>query len=140
MKYYFCSLIGAIGSIIASLMGGWNESITTLFIVMVIDFTTGLMVAGIFHKSKKTESGALESNACFKGICKKVLILFFVLIGHRVDLMIGTDYIRNAVCIAYICSDTISIIENAGLMGLPVPQAVINMIDILKRKEGDLIE
>lgn len=133
-KSIFLTIVGSVGSFIASLFGGWTESLTTLLIFMLIDYATGLIVAGVFHKSQKTESGALESRAGFKGLCRKCAILLFVLIGYRLDLAVGTSYIRDAVCIAFIANELISIVENAGLMGLPIPAVITKGIDILKSK------
>ena len=64
----------------------------------------------------------------------KFYVLLFVLIGYRLDVAVGTTYIRDAVCIAFIANELISIVENAGLMGLPVPTVISNAIDILKKK------
>lgn len=135
MKNVICSFIGIIGSFIASLYGGWTASLTSLLIFMGIDYATGLIVAGVFHMSPKTETGALESRAGFKGLIRKFMILAFVLIGHRLDLAVGTTYIRDAVCIAFIANELLSIVENAGLMGIPIPAVITNAIDILKKKE-----
>ena len=137
MKTVVCTAIGAIGGFIASLFGGWSASLTTLLIFMGIDYISGLVVAGVFHASTKTETGALESRAGFKGLFKKLMILLFVLIGHRLDLAVGTTYIKDAVCIAFMANELISIVENAGLMGLPVPSVISNAIDILKKKGDD---
>ena len=134
MKNAICTSIGMAGSVIASCFGGWTTSLTTLLIFMVADYITGLIVAGVFHKSKKTDSGALESRAGYKGLCRKCMILLFVLIGYRLDLAVGTTYIRDAVCIAFICNELISIVENAGLMGLPIPPVITNTIDVLTEK------
>ena len=134
MKNMICTTIGIVGSGIASCFGGWTAAMTTLLIFMVIDYITGLVVAGVFHKSKKTENGALESKAGFKGLCKKGMILLFVLIGYRLDLAIGTAYIKDAVCIGFMVNELISIIENAGLMGVNVPTPITKAIDILKDK------
>lgn len=130
----FISIVGSVGGIIASMFGGWTSALTTLLIFMCIDYVTGLITAGIFHKSQKTETGSLESRAGFKGLCRKGMILLMVLVGHRLDLAVGGTYIRDAVCIAFIANETISIVENAGLMGVPIPAVLINAIDILKRK------
>lgn len=137
MKNLICANIGLAGSIIASFFGGWTASLSTLLIFMTIDYVTGLITAGVFHKSQKTESGTLESRAGFKGLCRKCMILLFVLIGYRLDIAVGTSYIRDAICIAFITNELISIVENAGLMGVPVPAAILNTIDILKKK-GDV--
>ena len=103
---------------------------------MGVDYISGLAVAGVFHTSKKTDSGTLESRAGWKGLTKKAMTLLFVLIAYRLDLLIGTTYIRDAVVIAFVTNELISIVENAGLMGIPLPAVITNAIDILKRK-GD---
>lgn len=134
MKNSICAGIGMIGSVVASVFGGWNASLTTLIIFMSIDYITGLITAGVFHQSQKTESGTLESRAGFKGLCRKGMILLFVLVGYRLDVAVGTTYIRDAVCIAFIANELLSIVENAGLMGIPIPSVVTKAIDLLKQK------
>lgn len=138
MKIHVCTAAGMLGSFLAYLLGGWDEALITLIIFMTIDYITGLMVAGVFKKSRKTETGGLESNAGFKGLCRKCMILLFVLIGVKLDLILGIDYIRNTVIIAFITNELISIVENAGLMGLPIPKVIIDAIDVLKKKEGEV--
>lgn len=135
MKNTICAAIGMVGSFIASLFGGWSASLTTLLIFMAIDYLTGLVVAGVFHKSPKTASGGLESKAGLKGLVRKCTMLLFVLIGYRLDLAVGTTYIRDGVCIAFIVNELISIVENSGLMGLPIPAVITNAIDVLKTKK-----
>lgn len=138
MKIHVCTAAGMLGSFLAYLLGGWDEALITLIIFMTIDYITGLMVAGVFKKSRKTETGGLESNAGFKGLCRKCMILLFVLIGVKLDLILGIDYIRNTVIIAFMTNELISIVENAGLMGLPIPKVIIDAIDVLKKKEGEV--
>lgn len=142
MKYNICSILGLVGSGITTLFGGWNQGLITLLIFMLIDYISGLIVAGVFHKSNKTDSGTLESRAGWKGLCKKCMTLLYVLIAHRLDLAIGTTYIRDAVVIAYTVNELISITELAGLMGVPLPTVIIKAIDVLQKKsdiekEGD---
>jgi len=134
MKNILCTAAGVVGSFIASLFGGWDTGIGTLVLFMVIDFFSGLAVAGIFKRSTKTKTGALESKAGFKGLCRKCMTLLFVLIAYRLDLAIGTNYIRDMVIIGFMANELISIVENAGLMGLPLPAVLIKAIDVLKRK------
>lgn len=134
MKETICTLIGAIGSGIATIFGGWNAALLTLIIFMAIDYVTGLTVAAVFHKSKKSESGALQSHAGFKGLCKKSAVLLIILVAARLDITLSTTYIRDAVCIAYIANEAISIVENVGLMGVPMPQVILKAIDVLKNK------
>lgn len=136
MKNLVCTSIGMVGAAVSTMLGGWSEALTTLLICMVIDYITGLVVAGVFHNSPKTATGALESNAGLKGLFRKAAMLLFVLIGHRLDVAVGTTYIRDAVCIAFIANEVISLVENAGLMGVPIPEVITNAIDVLKNKEA----
>ena len=137
MKNGFCTMIGAIGALIASLFGGWDTALATLMIFMSTDYVTGLIVAGVFHTSQKSENGALESRAGWKGLCRKGVTLLVVLVACRLDLITGTNFIRDAVIIAFICNETISIIENAGLMGIDIPPALTAAIEVLKKKSDD---
>lgn len=137
MKNLVCTSIGMMGAAVSAIFGGWSEALTTLLICMVIDYITGLVVAGVFHNSPKTDTGALESNAGLKGLFRKGVMLLFVLIGHRMDLAVGTTYIRDAVCIAFIANEVISLVENAGLMGVPIPEVITNAIDVLKQKQEE---
>lgn len=136
MKQTLCAIWGLIGSAIASLFGGWDAGLATLLIFMAIDYMSGLIVAGVFHTSNKTNSGSLESRAGWKGLCRKCMTLLFVLVAYRLDLVIGTNYIRDAVIIAFIANETISLVENAGLMGIPLPAVITKAIDVLQKKSG----
>lgn len=137
MKTTLLTVVGAVGGAIAAAFGGWDEALTTLLICMVIDYITGLVVAGVFHNSPKSTSGALESNAGLKGLFRKAAMLLFVLIGHRLDLAMGTSYVKDAVCIGFIANELISVVENAGLMGLPIPSIITDAIDILNQKKEE---
>ena len=140
MKEGICTGIGVVGAFIASLFGGWDTGLVTLVIFMCIDYISGLIVAGVFHQSKKTQSGTLESRAGWKGLCRKGMTLLVVLIAYRLDLVIGSSYIRDAVIIGFIANESISIVENAGLMGIPLPEVITKAIDVLtskSKKEGD---
>lgn len=134
MKAKILSLLGCAGSVIASLFGGWDAALVTLLIFMGIDYVTGLIVAGVFHTSEKTENGTLESRAGWKGLCRKGVTLLVVLVACRLDLMMGSNFIRDAVVIAFVANETISIIENAGLMGIPIPAVITKAIEVLKKK------
>jgi toxin secretion/phage lysis holin len=140
MKEMICSIVGVTGSAVAAVFGGWDAGLSTLIMFMVADYISGLAVAGVFKKSTKTETGALESKAGWKGLCKKIMTLVFVLIAYRLDIMAGTNYIRNAVIIAFITNELISIVENAGLMGIPIPNVITNAIDVLQKKSASKSE
>ena len=132
------SAIGVAGSCLANMFGGWTAGIGTLMIMMCLDWVTGLMVAGVFKNSDKTKNGGLNSGIGLRGICKKAMMLILVIVAHRFDLIIGTNYIRDAVVIALIVNEAISLIENAGLMGIPVPAVLKRTIDVLKEKSEEM--
>lgn len=134
MKDGICTAIGIVGSTIASFFGGFDAALITLLIFMGVDYATGLIVAGVFHKSEKTENGALESRVGWKGLCRKGVSLLVVLVACRLDMIMGSNFIRDATVIAFIANETISIIENAGLMGVPIPSVITKAIEVLKKK------
>jgi toxin secretion/phage lysis holin len=134
IKAVICTVFGAIGGMVAHLFGGWTEDMATLIIFMTVDFIMGLIVAGVFHKSNKSQSGALNSHAGWVGLCKKGVVLLFVLIAHRLDIILGSDYIRTTAIIGFIANEVISIVENAGLMGVPLPEVIVKAIEVLKRR------
>ena len=134
MKNAVCTGAGVVGSTIAALFGGWDAALITLIIFMSIDYVTGLLVAGVFHTSEKTENGTLESRAGWKGLCRKGVSLLIVLVACRLDVVMGSNFIRDAVVIAFIANETLSIIENAGLMGVPIPAMIVKAVEVLKKK------
>lgn len=134
MKEIICTTTGLVGAFFTSLLGGWDTSLMVLCIFMGVDYLTGLVCAGVFHASPKSESGSLESKASFKGLVRKGVALLIVLVAHHLDLVLGINYVRDAVCIAFIVSEAISITENAGLMGVPVPEKVLQAIELLQQK------
>lgn len=133
IKSIICAVAGTLGGFITHLVGGWTQDLKTLCFFMVIDFLTGLAVAAVFRKSNKTESGALSSKASLKGLCKKIMILAFVCIAHYLDSFMGTGFIRSGVIIGFIVNELISIVENAGLMGITAP-VIEQAIEVLKKK------
>lgn len=137
LKVGICTGFGLVGSGIAAAFGGWDAGLMTLVVLMAIDYLTGFLVAAIWHKSPKSENGTLESKAGWKGLCRKGVTLLIVLIGARLDELMGTNFVRNAVIIGYAVNELISIIENAGLMGVPVPDVLQKAIEILQKKGSE---
>ena len=123
-----------IGGMISQAFGGWDAALITLLLFMAVDYLSGLIVAGVFNSSDKSETGTLNSAACWQGLLKKGMTLVIVLVAARLDIVLGTAFVRDAVVIAYIVNETISIIENAGLMGLPVPDVIMSAIEQLQGK------
>ena len=125
---------GVIGGMISQAFGGWDAALISLLLFMAVDYLSGLIVAGVFQASDKSTSGSLSSVACWQGLLKKGMTLVIVLVAARLDIVLGTAFVRDAVVIAYIVNETISIIENAGLMGLPVPDVIMSAIEQLQGK------
>ena len=134
MKNELCTFIGLVFGAVASYFGGWDAAIQTLIVLMAVDYITGLIVAGVFHTSPKTKTGALESKAGWKGLIRKGETLLIVLVACQLDAVIGGSFVRDAAIIGFSANEAISIVENAGLMGLPIPAAITKAIDILKQR------
>ena len=135
LKALLCTAAGCTGSLVASLFGGWDTGLMVLILLMAVDYLTGLLVAGVFHASTKSDSGGLESRAGWKGLCRKGVVLLIVLVAQCVDQLIGTSVARDAVVIGYAINEIISITENAGLMGVPVPEKLSQAIEVLQGKD-----
>jgi toxin secretion/phage lysis holin len=133
----FIAATGVFGGFIAELFGGWDSDITTLIIFMAVDYIMGIIVAAVFKRSDKSDSGALSSRSAWTGLVRKFVTLLIVLIAYRLDVLLGTQYIRTAAVIGFCSSELVSIVENAGLMGVPLPTVIIKAIDILKNKNRD---
>ena len=134
MKDTVCTVFGILGSAICWAFGGWDAAMTTLLVCICVDYLSGSIVALVFHNSNKTESGAYNSAYGLKGLCKKGLMLLFVLVAVQVDRVLGADYVRDAVCIGFSVNEILSIIENLGLAGIPMPEAVIKALEQLQKK------
>ncbi len=119
------------------LIGGTDAALFTLVILMCVDYISGILVAGVFKNSPKTENGALESKTGFKGLVKKGMCLLIVIVAARLDILMETHYIRSAVITGFSLNELISIVENAGLMGIPLPKPLLNAIELLKKKEDE---
>ena len=134
MKQAICTVAGMMGAAAAWAFGGWDTALAALLVCIAVDYISGCLVALVFHKSSKTASGAYNSSYGWKGLCKKGLMLLFVLVAGQVDRVLGIDYVRNAVCIGFCANELLSIVENLGLAGVPMPQAVTKALEQLQKK------
>ena len=138
VKITALTIVGVAGSFITNLLGGWTSDMQTLLILMGIDIVMGLLIAGFWKKSEKSPTGTINSLSMAKGLVRKGVYLLIILVAYRLDLSLNADYIRTAVIIAFIVNEVISIIENAGIMGVPIPKVITRAIEVLKNKsEGD---
>ena len=135
MKQYLCTAVGMLGAGFAWAFGGWDTALAALLVCMGVDYVSGSMVALVFHKSTKTETGAYNSAYGIKGLCKKGLTLLFVLVAVQIDKILAIDYVRDAVCIGFCTNEIISIIENLGLAGIPMPAIVTKALEQLQKKQ-----
>ena len=134
MKQGICTGLGILGGLAAAAFGGWDAALTALLVCMGVDYLSGSIVALVFHRSSKSETGSYNSTYGLKGLCKKGLMLLFVLVAVQIDRLLGTDYVRDAVCIGFCCNEVLSIVENLGLAGVPMPQAVTRALEQLQKK------
>jgi toxin secretion/phage lysis holin len=134
MKQMICTVLGLAGSMLAAAFGGWDTALIALVICMGVDYVSGSIVALVFHNSRKSETGAYNSTYGLKGLCKKGLMLLFVIVAVQVDRLMGSAYVRDAVCIGFCTNEVLSIVENLGLAGVPMPQAVVKALEQLQSK------
>ena len=132
MKETFCTLLGLLGAALSWAFGGWDAALTALVICMGVDYISGSIVALVFHNSRKSETGAYNSAYGLKGLCKKCLMLLFVIVAVQADRLMGGDFVRDAVCIGFSTNEILSIVENLGLAGIPMPQAVVKALEQLQ--------
>lgn len=126
----FCTLI-------VNALGGWDLWLTSLFTVIILDILTGIVKA-ILMRSNKSQSGGLSSLSMFKGGIKKITILLLVALGSVLDRIITPDnaFIRTMIVSYYIANESLSILENIGACGVPLPKTLYKILDSLK-SEGN---
>ena len=124
-------LVSFIFSIIIKMLGGWDIWLMALITVMILDILTGLIKAILMRSS---ESGGLSSASMFRGGIKKVFILLMVALGTVLDIIISPDdvFIRIMVVSYYIANESLSILENVGACGVPLPKVLYKILDSLK--------
>ena len=130
------AIAAAVGAV-ASFFCGLPPILWVLLAVMTLDYLTGIL-CGIMGKSQKTEHGGLSSSTAFTGLLKKLLIIAIVslayLLDHAVTLNVGVQFaaVSGATCLWFIASEGISIVENAAQMGVPIPKALKQALEVMK--------
>ena len=129
--------IAAAAGAVASFFCGLPPILWVLRAVMTLDYLTGIL-CGIMGKSQKTEHGGLSSSTAFTGLLKKLLIIAIVslayLLDHAVTLNVGVQFaaVSGATCLWFIASEGISVVENAAQMGVPIPKALKQALEVMK--------
>ena len=133
----FCAISGNSAYLFYYLFGKNKLPITTLIIFMLCDYITGIICAGVFKKSDKTDDGGLSSKVGFKGLLKKFLIFILIIISYRLDVLLNTSYVELFVIYSFIVNEGLSIIENMVLIGIPVPTVIKKALSIVRGKTED---
>ena len=133
MKESLCAAFAFAAAIASWAFGGWDTALAALVICMAVDYVSGSLVALVFHNSPKSESGCYNSGYGLKGLCRKGLMLLIVVVAVQADRLLGADYVRDAVCAGFCTNEIISITENLGLAGVPMPQAVVKALEQLQK-------
>lgn len=125
------SIAGAVGAVLGFMYGEVSGLFWALIAFMATDYITGVVVAAINKQ--------LSSEVGFKGLAKKLMILVFVSLGHIADMYVlgGTPVAMSAVMLFYIANEGLSIIENAGNLGLPVPKKLKDIMVQLKKESEE---
>ena len=142
MKDRVIQVLAAAFGAVVSFFCGLPPILWVLMIVMTLDFVTGVIVA-CTGRSPKTEYGGLSSSTAFVGLMKKFVIIIIVALAHLLDFAVasstGIDFaaVSGATCLWFVASEGISIIENAALMGVPIPEQIRQLLEVMKGKKDN---
>jgi len=123
---FFKTAVAVGGSVVSYFFGGWAALLGILLAFVVFDYITGFVAAAA--------KGKLSSSVGLIGIAKKIFIFCIVAIAHLADQAIGTQIIRDAAIFFYLANELLSIVENAGRIGVPIPPAILRTVEILEGK------
>lgn len=131
--------LASVGGVVIALLGGWDPMLKTQFYFMAIDYLTGIM-AGLIGKSPKTETGHIDSQIAWKGLFKKVGEVLAIIVSVRLDeiamsaMGYSTPFFRYGTMLYIIATEGISILENLGAMGVPLPAFIKKALEQLQHK------
>ena len=136
--------VAAAGGVIVGWWGGWTAGSRVLVILMVMDYISGCACALTGH-STKTDSGHFWSQVAVAGILKKVFTMAVILLAALLDQVLsggqgtedGMTMFRSAAEFFYIATEGLSIVENVGLMGVPVPKPLKQALEVLREKNDE---
>lgn len=130
MQFYAGAATAVIGSVITFSFGIWQESLTLLAVLMGIDYLTGVVAA--------VRSGTgLNSSVGFWGLGKKGLTFLVILLAHRIDVLLGANMVMGGAVSFYLVNELLSVVENYGRLGLPLPGSVKRVVQILRDRVDD---
>ena len=126
-------VVAALSGAVAGLFTQMSAGLRLLLLLMALDYGSALVLAAL-GKSPKSESGALDSRAGFVGLARKAMILVLVLLAAILDRLTGSAACVGAVTLFYTVNEAISILENAVLLGVPIPRQLTQALDIAKKR------
>lgn len=130
MHPYFGTVCALIGSFVSFSFGLWNESLTILVLLMGIDYISGIVAS-------LREGQGLHSETGFWGLAKKGLILLIVLLSHRIDILMGGQLVMGGAVTFYTINELLSVLENYGRIGLPLPPQLKRVVRVLRNRTDD---
>ncbi|MDU5143505.1 MAG: phage holin family protein [Paenibacillus dendritiformis] len=124
------TVFAATGGAASFLFGGWPALLQVLLIIVAVDFVTGVIASGV--------EGKLKSSIGLIGIARKVFIFLVVAVAHQVDSVLGDQHLlRDAAIFFYLANELLSIIENGGRIGVPLPPVIKQAVEVLRNKGGE---
>jgi toxin secretion/phage lysis holin len=126
-------VVSAAGGYLIGLLGGVDQQLRALILIMVLDFISGFLAACV-GKSTKTQSGYLSSKAAGAGVVKKIAYLICVIVAVLLEETTGLTFIREIVIISFVVTETLSVLENCSRLGIKPPKVIYNVLDVLKKK------
>lgn len=115
-------------------LGGWDAALQMMFLMMGMDLFTGVLCA-LMGKSQATDGGRFLSREMFHGLSRKLMMLALVMLAAALDTLLMLDGVSRAAVIGFYCANEgLSIVENAALMGVPFPQALLDMLEKMQKK------
>lgn len=136
MKDMISTVIAVAAGLVSWLIGGFDTPVLALIVCMIVDYVTGMVVAGVFHTSPKTAGGGLDSQVGWRGLARKCVTLLLVVVANLSDVLLGQCCIRDAVVIGFCSNECLSILENAGRMGIRIPQALTKALEKLNGEDA----
>lgn len=124
-----CGVSALCGSMLVFAFGVWPESLTVLLVAMAIDYVTGISAA-------LREKKGLNSSVGAWGLARKGIMLLVIMLAHRIDILLGLNAIAMGGAIYfYLANELISVTENLGRIGVPMPDRLRDLIEVLRNKK-----
>lgn len=116
----------ALGGLVTGFLGGWDTLLQVLVIFVVLDYCTGLVAAFLEQR--------VDSTVGFKGITRKLLLFVPVGVAYYLDQLLGQQVLRSLAIWFYLANEGLSLIENLGKCGVPIPPAIVEALQQLKKR------